>query len=357
MQITNWKGLTMLYGIDISNWQSGFPLAEASGQLDFAIFKASEYGWGKDKTFDSFAQTACDHGLRFGAYMFARDTSWGSITDQVEFFVQCVGGYIDRAVLVLDWENTNYSSVQGDPGLCLAFLDAIRSRTGKTPLLYTSQSEVRYNDYSAVQAAGYPLWGACYLNRNAGHAGHITDPALPSGGWGAYGGAPLIYQYSSSGTLAGWQLDMNVAYMSESDWDRLAGGKGPEPRPAWPIDEDGFWGPLTTKAIQTQLGSPYIDSIISGQYRPNWEFYPAITSATLEFDGGSGDSWIIKKIQACLGVEQDGVLGPQTIRAWQQRLVEKGYGSIIEPAGGCDGYLGAATATCIQKSVNAESMF
>ena len=353
-----------MIGIDISNWQRGFDLGAASGQLDFVILKASEYGWnnghgGIDPTFDGFASTAEQHGLRLGAYMFARDTSHGSVASQVDLFVRAVGRHMPHCVVVLDWEDTSYSHVQGNPGLCRRFLDEIARRTGKTPMLYTSQSEVRWNDYQGIHDAGFPLWGACYLNRNAGlPIGSTSDPSLPSGGWGAWGGRPEIYQYSSTGRLIGWELDANVAYISAGDWDRLAGGGAPQPVDPTHVDEDGWWGPATTLAMQILLGSPYQDGEISGQYRPNWEScYPAITGETLEFDGGSGESWLVKKIQENLGADRDGVLGHDTVRRWQERLRGKGYASILDPAGGADGVLGAATALCIQKSINAKSMF
>lgn len=348
-----------MIGIDISNWQRGFDLRSAASQIDFCILKASEFGWKKDPTFDDFAWTARNCGLRLGAYMFARDLSYGSVSEQVRFFMESLGQHRDACVLVLDFEDTNYNShVQGDPWLAKAFLDEIRAQSGKMPLLYTSQSEVRYNDYSCCANAGYPLWGACYLNRNAGRPIASTyDPDLPSGGWGAYGSRPAIYQYSSTGTLLGWELDSNVCYLSESEWDAYAGGWQPEPVDPTHVDEDGWWGPATTRAMQLLLGSPYVDGEISGQYKPNWKFYPNITGETLAFDQGSGESWLVQKIQENLGVERDGVLGQQTIRAWQERLRSKGYGSIIDPAGGADGIAGYATCLAIQKSINSKSLF
>lgn len=336
----------MMYGIDISNWQAGFPLASASRALDFVILKASEYGWKKDPQFDRFASIATQKGLRLGAYMFARQTSYGSVDQQVDFFIQSCGQYLSKAVLVLDWEDTSYSHVQGNVGLCRQFLDTIKRKTGKTPMLYTSQSEVRYNDYSSIKAAGYPLWGACYLNVNANQAAFIPDPALPSGGWGAYGGRPAIYQYSSSGWLDGWQLDVNVAYMSREDWDKLAGGKSPSPTPG-KLDVDGWAGPATIRRMQELMGSPYTDGIVSGQFKPNAKFYDHLTS--VRFDGGSGDSWMVKELQKKLHVDVDGVLGRFTIKAWQSRLIGIGYD--CGPYG-ADGFFGADSAKALQRALN-----
>lgn len=336
----------MMYGIDISNWQAGFPLGSASRALDFVILKASEYGWKKDPQFDGFAATAVANGLRLGAYMFARDTSHGSVDAQVDFFIQSCGQYLSQAVLVLDWEDTSYSHVQGDVGLCRQFLDTIKQKTGKTPMLYTSQSEVRYNDYSSIKNAGYHLWGACYLYRNANQSAFIPDPDLPSGGWGAYGSRPSIYQYSSSGWLDGWELDVNVSYMSQSDWDTLAGGGAPSPTPE-KLDVDGWAGYLTISRLQALMGSPYVDGIVSGQYRPNSQFYDHITA--VQFDGGSGDSWMVRKLQQAIGVDADGVLGPVSITAWQERLIDMGY----DCGGyGADGYFGSESVKALQRALN-----
>lgn len=341
----------MMYGIDISNWQAGFPLASASRALDFVILKASEYGWkngngGVDQQFAGFAATATQKGLRLGAYMFARDTRHGSVDAQVDLFIKACGQYLSKAVLVLDWEDTSYSKVQGNVSLCRQFLDTIKRKTGKVPMLYTSQSEVRYTDYSSIKNAGYPLWGACYLARNANQGAFIPDPALPSGGWGAYGSRPAIYQYSSSGWLDGWQLDVNVCYMSASDWDKLAGGGSPSPTPP-KLDIDGWAGYLTISRLQELMGSPYVDGVVSGQYRPNSKFYDHITS--VQFDGGSGNSWAVRKLQQTLGVEADGVLGRVTIMAWQKRLIGMGYSC---GNAGADGYFGSESVKALQRALN-----
>lgn len=348
-----------MIGIDISNWQAGFDLWGAADDIDFCILKASEFGWrngnvGIDPQFDGWASVAEERGLRIGAYMFARDTGHGSVHDQVELFVRAMGRHADRCVVCLDWEDTSYSSVQDKPWLAAEFIDELRRQTGKTPLIYTSQSVVRWGDYGGVHDMGIPLWGACYLNRNAdqGIPGN-TNPDLPSGGWGPWGDRPDVYQYSSTGWLRGWQLDANVSYLSEGEWDALAGGQAPTPPDPTHVDEDGYWGPRTTLAAQILLGSPYQDRIISGQFYPNWQVaYPHITEETLEFDNGSGESWLVREIQRRVGSAPDGVLGHDTISRLQARLCSKGYGYIIDPAGGCDGVAGEATCRAVQKAIN-----
>jgi len=349
----------MIYGIDIANHQEGFDLDRAidTGKLDFAIFKASEYGWrnghdGIDWTFDGWASVAERRGLRFGAYMFARTLNWGSVEDQVSLFVRAVGSHMSRCVLCLDFESTSYSSIQGDPDLALAFLREIKRQTGKTALFYTSAGEVWYNDYSQVRNEGFPLWGAYYGDGQSGHAFPIRDPWGPSRGWGAWGDRPAIYQYGD-GELIGWDIDVNVGYLSLEDWDRLAGGEAPRPQPQPspedPIEVDGWGGRLTISKLQSQLGSPYVDGRLSGQLRSNYEFFEGFNEDRIDFDGGSGESWCVRELQRRVGADSDGVWGPETSAATQRKLQSWGYD--IGPDG-VDSYFGHQSMRALQVSLN-----
>jgi hypothetical protein len=137
-----------------------------------------------------------------------------------------------------------------------------------------------------------------------------------------------------------------VAYLSASDWDKLAGGGSPSPTPQ-KLDIDGWAGYLTISRLQELMGSPYVDGVVSGQYRGNSKYYPAITSVS--YDGGSGSSWMVKKLQEKLGVEQDGVLGRVSITAWQKRLIGMGYSC---GNAGADGYFGHDSASALQRALN-----
>ena len=347
----------MMYGIDIANHQEGFDLDRAidTGKLDFAIFKASEFGWsangGIDWTFDGWATVAERRGLRFGAYMFARTLNWGSVQQQVALFVRAVGKHMPHCVLCLDFESTSYSDIQGDPALALAFLREIKRQTGKTALFYTSASETWYNDYRAVQQEGFPLWGACYIDGQSNRPFPISDPVGPSRGWGAWGSRPAVYQYGD-GTLIGWSLDANVSYLSLSDWDKLAGGKSPEPTPEpspdEPLEIDGFGGAKTIRKWQSQMGSPYVDGRLSGQYRPNYKYFDGFNESQIDFDG-SGDSWCVKAVQKRVGAEPDGIWGRVTSGAVQKHLHMMGYDI---GSAGVDSYFGHQSMRALQASLN-----
>ncbi|MBB6333628.1 peptidoglycan-binding domain-containing protein [Schaalia hyovaginalis] len=106
-----------------------------------------------------------------------------------------------------------------------------------------------------------------------------------------------------------------------------------------PLVVDAIIGPASIRRLQEVLGTVQ-DSIISGQYAPNIEYVPAAGDGWEWTSEGEGSA-AIAELQRRLGVTDDGILGPDTIRAWQRRLGVT-----------ADGYLGSATATMIQRALN-----
>ena len=80
---------------------------------------------------------------------------------------------------------------------------------------------------------------------------------------------------------------------------------------------DGIGGPKTVRRWQEQVGSAYLDGIISGQYKPNHKYFPAITSVTFE---DTGESQLVKIVQHMCGIEVDGYWGLDTTIAVNARL-------------------------------------
>ena len=94
--------------------------------------------------------------------------------------------------------------------------------------------------------------------------------------------------------------------------------KKPAPKPV--IEQlvvDGIGGPKTVRRLQQQVGSAYLDGVISGQYKPNHKYFPAITSVTFE---DTGESQVVKIIQHMCGIEVDGYWGLDTTIAVNARL-------------------------------------
>lgn len=80
---------------------------------------------------------------------------------------------------------------------------------------------------------------------------------------------------------------------------------------------DGNGGPKTIRRFQQVVGSAYLDGVISGQYKPNHKYFPAITSVTFE---DTGESQLVKIIQHIVGVTPDGYWGRDTSRGVNARL-------------------------------------
>jgi hypothetical protein len=101
----------------------------------------------------------------------------------------------------------------------------------------------------------------------------------------------------------------------------------PEP-PAGGLVVDGQWGPATTRALQTLLGTT-VDGVISHQWRKDGVNYPGLFSA--QWDKTQTGSNLIRAIQGVLGLPADGLCGGDTIRAIQQRMGTQVDGVISVP--------------------------
>lgn len=109
-----------------------------------------------------------------------------------------------------------------------------------------------------------------------------------------------------------------------------------EPQPTKKLVEDGYMGEATVKATQKICGTIQ-DGVISGQLKKNEKYYSHITAVTF----GGGGSIVVEKIQKWLGVKVDGILGQNTIRAWQGAL------GVTR-----DGYFGEKSVKAWQKYLN-----
>ena len=81
------------------------------------------------------------------------------------------------------------------------------------------------------------------------------------------------------------------------------------------LDVDGIGGPMTVSRMQEFLGTP-IDGVISGQNKDMAKYYPALESVIFD----DTESTCVHALQWLVGVYEDGVLGPDTIGAWQKFL-------------------------------------
>lgn len=153
---------------------------------------------------------------------------------------------------------------------------------------------------------------------------------------------------NTSPSNAGSQSAGNGVYRRQRSW-----GIDCVLRPAWSDEEseessegtnamnDAWWGRATTYALQASLNTP-ADGIISDQ-----DIYYAddITRAGTgwEFDDDPEEgSEVIYELQEKLGVEADGIFGPDTTSALQQHLKNRGHDLEV------DGVAGYRTVECLQ---------
>lgn len=98
------------------------------------------------------------------------------------------------------------------------WLDHVRAKTGVTPGIYASKSVLFSHDWTSV-AKDYPLWVVQYPNYD--DMGFKGEPWTDGWGFGTWD-APLVFQYTSSGRIAGYggHLDLDLCYGDADDWRR-----------------------------------------------------------------------------------------------------------------------------------------
>lgn len=106
------------------------------------------------------------------------------------------------------------------------------------------------------------------------------------------------------------------------------------------IKVDGWWGKNTTTALQRIFKTP-VDGIVSNQDPAQKKYLLRADSGSWDFKGTGNGSNLIGAMQKYVGVDDDGFMGPKTIKAWQKLL-----GTTV------DGYMGEKTVTKLQEWIN-----
>ncbi|WP_251900629.1 GH25 family lysozyme [Lactococcus lactis] len=202
-------------GIDISSYQA--ELNAGIVPSDFVIIKATEGTNYINPTWEEQAGQVIQTNKLLGFYHFA---STGNPIAEADFFVSVVKDYIGKAVLVLDFE-AGAINAWGNIG-ARQFLNRVKEKTGVYPMIYMSAEVTRQFNWSIISSTN-PLWVAQYASMNP--TGYQSEPWTDGKGYGAWSSA-AIHQYSSAGSLANWNgnLDINLAYINTNQWKSLAGG-------------------------------------------------------------------------------------------------------------------------------------
>lgn len=111
---------------------------------------------------------------------------------------------------------------------------------------------------------------------------------------------------------------------------------------------DGVWGKDTTIASQKYFKT-YADGIVSNQSAKQRNYMPGVSTKSWEFkeSGYSKGSDMVKALQKMVGASADGIMGRNSIKAFQKFLIKNGY-----LAGAADGYMGSATVKAWQTYLN-----
>lgn len=203
----------MLKGVDVSNHQ--WNLQGYGDDVDFVICKATEGIGYVDNSCDRLYQLAKSQGKLLGVYHYARPGFMGNTAEgEAEWFVQNIKGYVNEAILVLDWE----AERKGDVAYAKRFLDRVFELTGVRPLFYSYESIINSYNWKDIVNGDYGLWVAKY-GRDDGQP--HQEPFVKD--WGFY----ALWQYTSNGRISGFNanIDKNYFYGDRNTWLKYANAK------------------------------------------------------------------------------------------------------------------------------------
>ncbi|MFT9238785.1 MAG: peptidoglycan-binding protein [Bifidobacterium aquikefiri] len=381
-------------GQDISRWQGSINI-NALGS--FVIVKAggSDIGYYyTDSMYARNARAVRAAGKGLGHYYF---NGYADPTSAANYFVNNLVGYRKGDPLVYDAEESRFVS----PAAVQAWVNQVRARLGSDAnvYVYMSSSVTRAYNWSSVAASGVKLWVANYgrndgayhgtpkvaywdrfyihqytsAGRVSGYSGSLDMNLAKSGAWSngqTTGTATAPAAAASSvptGTYLGYSIAQTQRLLNVYGYKLVVDGSyGPATRAAVAnfqkthgLTVDGYAGPATQSklsgthstsriAVDGSAGSATIalwqkvmgtgvDGIVSGQVVPRGYSRTALLSVSYGHTGSN----LIRKVQAGLGLHQDGFLGPNTIKAIQRRLGVT-----------ADGNFGPATVRALQTGLN-----
>jgi GH25 family lysozyme M1 (1,4-beta-N-acetylmuramidase) len=209
-------GKTTLEGVDVSTYQGTIDWAKvkASGRA-FAITRVGD-GLGGDNTFAANWAGIKSAGMVRGAYQFFRASD--DPIQQADILLGKIGTPENGDLApTLDLEVTDGQSASVIVSKVKQWLEHVKAKTGRTPMIYTSPGfwpSVGNPDLSA-----YVLWVA--------HWG-TTCPTIPPG-WNGF----TFHQYSDSGSVSGISgaVDLDVFNGDQAALDKLASNNTPPPPP------------------------------------------------------------------------------------------------------------------------------
>ena len=192
-------GSTSLHGPDVASYQHPHGSAidwkkVKSAGASFAFVKATEGNSYTNPSFGSDYAGAHSAGLVRSAYHYARPhLDVRTATAQADYFVKTAGTAAQKGdlPLTLDLEQAGGLSPSELVAWTQAFVSEVKSKTGRTTIIYTYPSFWEHAMGNSTQFSSYPLWIASY------RSGGPQSP-LP-GGWSDW----TFWQYTDAGAQPG----------------------------------------------------------------------------------------------------------------------------------------------------------
>lgn len=217
---TEITGKSTMDGCDVASYQYDINPA-AMTTTDFFIVKFTQGDWYTNPYADQQYSKAKAAGKLLGAYHYGEG---GDPVKEARYFCTKVGPRVGECILALDWEGKSNSkfNTSEEVAWVLKFAMEVYRLTGVHIFLYMSKSVTRRRNWTEV-AKDVRLWCAQYANDN--FTNYQANPWTDDNGWGAWT-SDTIRQYSSHGRVRGYgkNLDINKAYMSQTDWVNAAKG-------------------------------------------------------------------------------------------------------------------------------------
>ena len=296
--------MSYLNGIDVSSWQPGAICAMVD--YDFAIVKATE---GLGYVSPSCNQQAGDviaRDLGLGLYHFARNNP---AAQEATYFLDHIAGYIGRAMLVLDYED---SALANGREWVRTWIRKVKRLTGIIPAVYCSGSPAVAQDLPGLCAEENALlWIANYpLGYQEMEYRQDLEPYCACG----------MHQYTSSGRLSGYggNLDLNVFFGDANAFKAYYGEGAISPAPQPPSAPEP--SPPPSGGITYIIKSGDTLSGIGAVYGVSWQELARVNSLTnpsLIFPGqsiwipqasgggataGNGETYVVKQGDTLSGI-------------------------------------------------------
>lgn len=206
-------------GIDVSRYQGTIDWSQvAAAGVEFAIIRV---GYRTQTTGIIFEdpcakynmQEAQKAGIKLGAYFFSTAVTSEEALEEAAWTTNFIAKYKITYPVAFNCEGFQEStsrqyhlSVEERTSLAVTFLDAVAAK-GYTPMFYASKGEMENNNCwnMTTLAAKYKVWVSQY-----------PPKPFPQTNASSYSGTHAMWQYTSSGTLAGISqgVDMNIAYFA-----------------------------------------------------------------------------------------------------------------------------------------------